>query len=90
MDVSEVSCELPTAFIEQWLEASDAPPAFLEIDTSLGRRLARAKARLDRLERDLVTRDHNALATARVEFALASRAMADHLLARGLLESDDD
>lgn len=88
MEVSEVSCELPTEFMEQWLEASDAPAVFLEIDALLGQRLARAKARLDRLERDLVTRDYSALATARVEFALASRAMADHLVARGLAEDD--
>lgn len=90
MEVSEVSCELPAAFMEQLLEASYAPPVFLEIDALLGQRLARAKARLDRLERDLVTRDYSALATARVEFALASRAMADHLMACGQAEDDKD
>lgn len=90
MEVSEVSCELPAEFMEQLLEASDAPPVFLEIDALLGQRLARAKARLDRLERDLVTRDYSALATARVEFALASRAMADHLMACGLLDREND
>ncbi len=90
MEVSEVSCELRTEFMEQLLEASGSPPVFLEIDALLGQRLARAKARLDRLERDLVTRDYSALATARVEFALASRAMADHLIACGLTEDDND
>ncbi|SFU57210.1 hypothetical protein [Halomonas korlensis] len=90
MEVSEVSCELPAEFMEQLLEASDAPPVFFEIDALLGQRLARAKARLDRLERDLVTRDYSALATARVEFALASRAMADHLMACGLSVSEND
>lgn len=86
----EVSCELPTEFMEQWLEASDTPAVFFEIDVLLGQRLARARVRLDRLERDLVTRDYSALATARVEFALASRAMADHLVACGLAEDDTD
>ncbi|HSP59042.1 MAG TPA: hypothetical protein VLO12_12130 [Halomonas sp.] len=90
MELSEVSCELPAEFMEQLLVASDAPAVFLEIDALLGKRLARAKARLDRLERDLVTRDHCALTTARVEFALASRAMADYLMACGLPEDGND
>lgn len=51
------------------------------LDLALVRRLARAKTRLDRMERDLVSRDLSALMAARVEFMLASRALADHLIA---------
>ncbi|MBZ9557885.1 MULTISPECIES: hypothetical protein [unclassified Modicisalibacter] len=54
------------------------------VATTLARRLACAKLRLDRLERDFASKDESALAAARVEFALASRALADALVAQGL------
>ncbi|SFH51506.1 hypothetical protein [Modicisalibacter xianhensis] len=70
------------------LDDAYAPPALQAIqvnvifDPSLVRRLAYAKLRLDRLEQDRASRDLSALMSARVEFALASRALADHLIAQ--------
>lgn len=84
MDVSMISSDLPDALVDQRLTPPDLPPACIGFDTSLSCRLAQAKARLDRLEHDHRSRDHSALATARVEFALAARALADALVARGL------
>lgn len=84
MNVSVTPNELAgeaTDSLSQPPEASHGP---LQIHLSLVQRLARAKARLDRLEQDRASRDHSALETARVEFALASRALADELVARGL------
>lgn len=63
---------------------SDAANGDRAIDMTLAGRLARAKANLDRLERDAASKDLSALAAARVEFALASRALADELIAKGL------
>ncbi len=54
------------------------------------RRLARAKLRLDRLERDATTKDLSALTAARVEFALAARDLADTLIALGLGSENAD
>ncbi|MCG7600775.1 hypothetical protein MHM84_13370 [Halomonas sp. McH1-25] len=57
-------------------------PANLTLDPALAQRLSNAKLRLDRLEQDRASRDLSALMAARVEFALASRALADHLIAQ--------
>ncbi|PMR76425.1 hypothetical protein [Billgrantia endophytica] len=62
----------------------------LHPDNRLARRLACAKARLDGLERDTASKDQSALAAARVEFSLASRALADALIAQGLHVSESD
>ncbi|WP_104202941.1 hypothetical protein [Billgrantia saliphila] len=59
-------------------------------DDALCRRLARAKLKLDRLERDVTTKDLSALTAARVEFALAARKVADALVAQGLGSEDAD
>ena len=74
----------PTDLIDQ--PEMPAPPAAscVAFDTELATRLACAKARLDRLERDADSRDQAALGAARIEFAQASRAVADALLDRGL------
>lgn len=50
---------------------------------NLERRLVHAKLLLDGLERDAGSKDMGALSAARVEFALAARALADELIARG-------
>lgn len=89
MEVSMISRDLTEALVDQQLPPADHFPADLfpadiGLDTSLSCRLAQAKARLDRLEHDHRSRDHSALATARVEFALAARALADALIAQGL------
>ncbi|SDL96539.1 hypothetical protein SAMN05192555_10862 [Franzmannia pantelleriensis] len=86
MGISEVSCHLqaePAVTDCQLLDATQ-----LAIDATLGRRLANAKARLDRLEQQPHSRDDTALASARVEFSLASRALADDLLAHGLIAQE--
>ena len=70
--------------VDQPVTASEVPDACLVFDTALARRLAQAKALLDRLERDSDSRDLSALGAARIEFAQASRAVADDLLRRGL------
>jgi hypothetical protein len=49
---------------------------------ALCRRLVMAKSQLDRLERDGTCKDLSALSAARVEFALASRELADALIAQ--------
>ena len=70
------------------LDDAFAPPALqtmplnMFLEPALARRLAYAKLRLDRLEQDRASRDLSALMSARVEFALASRALADHLIAQ--------
>lgn len=88
MNLSTLACELPDAapedLVEQPLPMPDRPPTCIALEASLARRLAEAKARLDRLEQEVESRDLSALAMARVEFALAARAMADGLIARGL------
>ncbi|WP_111413034.1 hypothetical protein [Billgrantia lactosivorans] len=48
----------------------------------LCKRLVMAKIQLDRLEGDGACKDLSALSAARVEFALASRALADALIAQ--------
>ncbi len=70
--------------VDQPVTASEVPDACLVFDTALARRLAQAKALLDRLEHDSDSRDLSALGAARIEFAQASRAVADDLLSRGL------
>ncbi|MBA2781029.1 hypothetical protein [Billgrantia kenyensis] len=52
------------------------------IHGELCRRLVMAKTQLDQLERDGACSDLSALSMARVEFALASRALADALVAQ--------
>lgn len=84
MEVSRMSCALSDDLVDQLFPMPDTPPACIGLDAALGRRLARAKVRLDRVEREVVSRDLSALAMARVEFALAARALADDLVARGL------
>ena len=89
MNIPTLACELPDAtleeeLVEQLFPMPDLPQACIGLEASLARRLAEAKARLDRLEHEVDSRDLSALAMARVEFALASRAMADELIARGL------
>lgn len=49
----------------------------------LEHRLVKAKMQLDGLELDGSSKDLSALSAARVEFALAARALADELIARG-------
>lgn len=51
---------------------------------ALCKRLVMAKTQLDRLERDGASKDLTALSAARIEFALASRALADELMAQEL------
>lgn len=48
---------------------------------ALCKRLVLAKMKLDRLKQDGASRDLSALSAARVEFALASRALADVMVA---------
>lgn len=87
MNLPTLACELPDAapeeLVEQPCPMPDLPPACVGLEASLARRLAEAKARLDRLEQEVGSRDLSALAMARVEFALAARAIADGLIARG-------
>ncbi|MGQ4878551.1 hypothetical protein ACOJCM_08260 [Billgrantia sp. LNSP4103-1] len=58
-------------------------------NAALCKRLVMAKTKLDRLERDGTCKDLSALSAARVEFALASRALADALIAQELAEEVD-
>lgn len=51
---------------------------------ALCKRLVMAKTQLDRLERDGTCKDLGALNAARIEFALASRTLADALIAQEL------
>lgn len=80
MGVSGVSCHLPAEPVSAAYPLADTTQ--LAIDATLGCRLAKAKVRLDRLEQQPHSRDDSALASARVEFALASRALADALIAQ--------
>ena len=88
MNLPSLAAVLPDArlhdLVEQPLPMPELPQVCIGLEASLARRLAEAKARLDRLEHEIDSRDLSALATARVEFALASRALADELIARGL------
>ncbi|WP_290788900.1 hypothetical protein [Halomonas sp.] len=84
MDAIPCRPSLSSDLIDQTLIDPEVPDACLVFDTVLARRLASAKALLDRLERDTDSRDLSALAAARIEFAQASRAVADNLLSRGL------
>ncbi|MCA1768977.1 MAG: hypothetical protein LC652_03175 [Halomonas sp.] len=84
MDAIPCRPSLSSELIDQPLIDPEVPDACLVFDTVLARRLADAKTRLDRLERDTDSRDISALATARIEFAQAARAVADDLLGRGL------
>ncbi|MCE8016605.1 hypothetical protein HOP62_11040 [Halomonas sp. MCCC 1A17488] len=52
------------------------------LNEALCKRLVMAKIQLDRLEGDGSCKDLSALSAARVEFALASRALADALIAQ--------
>ncbi|QOR37649.1 hypothetical protein HNO52_03290 [Billgrantia diversa] len=49
---------------------------------ALCKRLVMAKIQLDRLEQDGSCKDLSALSAARIEFALASRSLADALIAQ--------
>ncbi|PMR72170.1 hypothetical protein CR158_07895 [Halomonas heilongjiangensis] len=89
MEVPSMTCTLPDDLVDQLCPMPEAPPGCIGLDAALGRRLATAKARLDRMEREVVSRDLSALAMARVEFALAARALADDLIARGLHTSGE-
>ena len=89
MNVSTGSSEPSDTVVEPPAPSPDAPQDRLALDASLGRRLAAAKARLDRLELDAVSKDVSALAKARVEFTLAARALADHLIAHGLHDASN-
>lgn len=51
---------------------------------ALCKRLVMAKTQLDRLERDGTCKDLSALSAARIEFALASRTLADALITQEL------
>ncbi|MFQ3786421.1 hypothetical protein [Halomonas sp. A29] len=53
---------------------------------ALCKRLVMAKIQLDRLERDGSCKDLSALSAARIEFALASRALADALITQEVAE----
>lgn len=66
----------------------EAEPSGSLLDDGLCRRLALAKIRLDRLERDVSSKDQGALSAARIEFALASRALADALIAQGYSQAE--
>ncbi|MBB3190696.1 hypothetical protein [Halomonas cerina] len=89
MDVSIRLSAQPGALVDQLLPLPEVPSACLGFDALLACRLARARINLNRLERDTGSRDHSALAAARVEFALAARALADDLIARGLHSGRD-
>lgn len=89
MDVRIRLDERAEVLVDQPFPLPEVPPACLGFDSPLARRLARAKDLLDRLERDTASRDHDALGAARVEFALAARALADDLIARGLHSGRD-
>ncbi|APX91993.1 hypothetical protein BWR19_02965 [Halomonas sp. 1513] len=78
MGVSDVACQLPAEPMSVDPPPADTPQ--LMIDAGLGYRLANAKANLDRLEQQTHSRDDSALASARIEFALASRALANDLI----------
>lgn len=54
---------------------------------ALCKRLVMAKIQLDRLERDDSCKDLSALSAARIEFALASRSLADALIAQEASEA---
>ncbi|MCE9681873.1 hypothetical protein [Halomonas alkalisoli] len=71
--------------------ASDVSSHAFLSNEHLERRLVRAKLLLDGLERDAGSKDMGALSAARVEFALAARALANALIARSQhgRESDD-
>lgn len=84
LDRVHMSIELPNDAAMSPPPLGDAANGACASETALAGRLARAKANLDRLERDVASKDHSALAAARVEFALASRALADELISRGL------
>lgn len=58
------------------------PMGEVTTNQALCKRLVMTKTRLDRLERDGTCKDLSALSAARVEFALASRALADALIAQ--------
>ncbi|MGQ4878543.1 hypothetical protein ACOJCM_08220 [Billgrantia sp. LNSP4103-1] len=60
------------------------------LDEGLCRRLALAKIKLDRLERDVGSKDQGALSASRIEFALASRALADALIAQGYAQPEQE
>ena len=78
MGAPDASCDLPAEPLSTAYPTLDSH--HLTIDASLVRRLATAKARLDRLEQQPRSRDDTALAAARIEFSLASRALADALI----------
>ncbi|PAU76146.1 hypothetical protein [Halomonas salipaludis] len=78
MGAPDASCDLPAEPLSTAYPMVDT--THLAIDANLVRRLAKAKARLDRLEQQTRSRDDTALAAARIEFSLASRALADALI----------
>lgn len=67
----------------------DSPNALIEprANEALCKRLVMAKIQLDRLERDASCKDLSALSAARIEFALASRALADALITQEAAEA---
>ena len=78
MGAPDASCDLPAEPLSTAYPTVDTTQ--LSLDANLARRLATAKARLDRLEQQPRSRDDTALAAARIEFSLASRALADALI----------
>ncbi|EPC03168.1 hypothetical protein L861_22935 [Litchfieldella anticariensis FP35 = DSM 16096] len=86
MDVLDMTSRLPDELVDQPYPMPEVPPTCSCLGNALLKRLARAKVRLDRMERDNASRDLSELAAARVEFSLASRALADDLITQGLDE----
>lgn len=84
MNVLNMPSGLPDELTDQPYPMPEVPPACSCLGNALLKRLARARVRLDRMERDSASKDLSELAAARVEFALASRALADDLIAHGL------
>lgn len=68
----------------------EAEPSGSVLDERLYQRLALAKTKLDRLERDPISKDLSALSAARIEFALAARALADALVVLGYGQAEHD
>lgn len=83
---------MPNEPFEVWVNqpCSSAVPLLSPGNEALGQRLARAKARLDRIRQDSGSRDLSELDAARVEFAMAAQALADDLIARGLGTVEQD
>lgn len=80
----------PAVPSEQAVLVVETEPYGSVLEEGLYRRLALAKVKLDRLERDPISKDQGALSSARIEFALAARALADALVVLGYGQAEHD